>query len=58
LLEVCDSTLVGTPITIGLQASVLTYLPEYSAEEANWQLPFSLESLLKNFPKFCGNCVI
>jgi len=34
---------IGLPITIGVQASVLTYLPEYSAEEANWQLPVSLE---------------
>jgi len=34
---------IGIPITIGVQASVLTYLPERSAEEANWQLPLSLE---------------
>lgn len=34
---------IGLPITIGVQASVLTYLPEHTAEEANWQLPISLE---------------
>jgi hypothetical protein len=34
---------IGVAITIGVQASVLTYLPERSAEEANWQLPVSLE---------------
>lgn len=34
---------IGVPITIGVQASVLTYLPERSIEEANWQLPVSLE---------------
>ena len=34
---------IGTPITIGVQASVLTYLPERNTEEANWQLPISLE---------------
>ena len=33
----------GSSITIGVQTSVLTYLPERSAEEANWQLPVSLE---------------
>jgi hypothetical protein len=34
---------IGVPTTIGVQASVLVYLPERSAEEANWQLPLSLE---------------
>ena len=34
---------VGIPITVGLQASVLTYLPEHSSQEANWQLPVSLQ---------------
>ena len=34
---------IGIPITIGVQTSVLTYLPERTAEEANWQLPISLE---------------
>lgn len=34
---------IGVPITIGVQASVLTYLPEHSAEEASWQLPISVE---------------
>jgi hypothetical protein len=43
-----QANLVGTPITIGLQASVLTYLPEYCAEEANWQLPVSLERVGTN----------
>ena len=36
---------IGIPVTVGLEASVLTYLPEYSAEEANWQLPVSLERI-------------
>jgi DDE superfamily endonuclease len=36
---------IGIPVTIGLEASVLTYLPEYSIEEANWQLPVSLERI-------------
>jgi hypothetical protein len=34
---------IGVPITIGVQTSVLTYLPEHTEEEANWQLPVSLE---------------
>ena len=34
---------IGIPITIGVQTSVLTYLPERSEEEANWQLPLSVE---------------
>lgn len=36
---------VGIPVTIGMQTSVLTYLPEASAKEANWQLPISLERI-------------
>jgi hypothetical protein len=36
---------IGIPVTVGLEASVLTYLPEYSTEEANWQLPVSLERI-------------
>ena len=36
---------IGVPVTVGLEASVLTYLPEYSTEEANWQLPVSLERI-------------
>jgi hypothetical protein len=36
---------IGTPVTIGLEASVLTYLPEHSVDEANWQLPVSLERI-------------
>jgi hypothetical protein len=36
---------IGVPVTIGLEASVLTYLPEYSTEEVNWQLPVSLERI-------------
>ena len=31
------------PVTIGVEASVLTALSEDSAEEANWQLPVSVE---------------
>ncbi len=34
---------IGLPVTIGVQISVLTYLPERTAKEANWQLPISLE---------------
>ena len=34
---------IGVPVTIGVEASVLIYLPERSAEEANWQIPVSLE---------------
>lgn len=30
---------IGIPVTVGLEASILTYLPEHIAEEANWQLP-------------------
>jgi hypothetical protein len=36
---------IGLPVTVGVEASVLTYLPEYSTEEANWQLPVSLERI-------------
>jgi hypothetical protein len=36
---------IGIPVTVGLQASILTYLPERNAEEANWQLPVSLERI-------------
>jgi DDE family transposase len=36
---------IGIPVTVGLEASVLTYLPEHSAGEANWQLPVSLERI-------------
>jgi hypothetical protein len=36
---------IGIPVTVGLEASVLTYLPEHSADEANWQLPVSLERI-------------
>ena len=36
---------IGVPVTVGLEASVLTYLPEHSTEEANWQLPVSLERI-------------
>ena len=36
---------IGIPVTVGLEASVLTYLPEYSIQEANWQLPVSLERI-------------
>ncbi|HSN65185.1 MAG TPA: transposase [Fusibacter sp.] len=36
---------IGIPVTVGLEASVLIYLPEHSAEEANWQLPISLERI-------------
>ena len=39
---------IGIPITIGVQASVLTYLPERSAGEASWQLPISLERVSTN----------
>jgi hypothetical protein len=34
---------IGVPITIGVQASVLAYLPKHSAAEASWQLPISVE---------------
>lgn len=34
---------IGVPVTIGVEASVVTYLPEHSAKEANWQLPISIE---------------
>jgi hypothetical protein len=40
-----QSNQIGLPVTVGLEASVLTYLPEHSAEEANWQLPVSLERI-------------
>lgn len=36
---------IGVPVTVGLEASVLVYLPEHSNEEANWQLPISLERI-------------
>jgi hypothetical protein len=36
---------IGLPVTVGVETSVLTYLPEYSTEEANWQLPVSLERI-------------
>jgi len=36
---------IGIPVTVGLEASVLTYLPEHSVGEANWQLPVSLERI-------------
>jgi len=36
---------IGVPVTVGLESSVLTYLPEHSAEEANWQLPVSIERI-------------
>ena len=39
---------IGLPVTVGIEASVLTYLPERSAEEANWQLPVSLERIPTN----------
>jgi DDE superfamily endonuclease len=39
---------IGIPVTVGLEASVLTYLPEHSTEEANWQLPVSLERISTN----------
>lgn len=36
---------IGVPVTIGVEASVLTYLPEQSEEEANWVLPISVERI-------------
>ena len=36
---------IGAPVTIGVEASVLTYLPEQSVEEANWVLPVSVERI-------------
>jgi DDE superfamily endonuclease len=36
---------IGLPVTVGLETSMLTYLPEYSEKEANWQLPLSLERI-------------
>ena len=39
---------IGVPVTVGLEASVITYLPERSTEEANWQLPVSLERISTN----------
>jgi DDE superfamily endonuclease len=36
---------IGLPVTVGLEASLLTYLPEYNVQEANWQLPVSLERI-------------
>lgn len=35
-------------MTVGVETSVLTYLPERSTEEANWQLPISLERIPTN----------
>ncbi len=39
---------IGIPVTVGLEANILTYLPEHSAEEANWQLPVSVERISTN----------
>lgn len=39
---------IGIPVTVGLEASVLTYLPEHITGEANWQLPVSLERISTN----------
>lgn len=36
---------IGVPVTVGLETSVLTYLPEHSKEEASWQLPVSVERI-------------
>jgi hypothetical protein len=36
---------IGVPVTVGLESSVLTYLPEHSIGEANWQFPVSLERI-------------
>ncbi len=36
---------IGIPVTIGIEASVLVYLPERGPEEANWQLPISIERI-------------
>jgi hypothetical protein len=36
---------IGVPVTVGLEASVLTYLPERNKGEANWQLPVSVERI-------------
>lgn len=36
---------IGLPVTVGLETSILTFLPEYSTEEANWQLPVSSERI-------------
>ena len=43
-----QSNQLGIPITIGVQVSVLVYLPERSEEEANWQLPLILERVSTN----------
>jgi hypothetical protein len=37
--------LLGTPVTIGLQASVLVALPEQVEHEAKWTLPLSIERI-------------
>ena len=39
---------IGLPVTLGVQASVLTYLPERKEEEGSWQLPLSLERIPTN----------
>ena len=36
---------IGVPVTIGIEASVVVYLPERTVEEANWQLPVSIERI-------------
>jgi DDE superfamily endonuclease len=36
---------IGIPVTVGLEASTLTYLPEHSTGEANWQLPVCLDRI-------------
>jgi hypothetical protein len=36
---------IGVQVTVGLETSILTYLPGQSKEEANWQLPVSLERI-------------
>ena len=39
------ATQVGTPVTIGLQASVLVAIPEKMENEASWTLPLSVERI-------------
>lgn len=34
---------MGLPVTVGVEVSVLTYLPECNEEEANWLCPLSAE---------------
>jgi len=36
---------IGIPVTVGLESSVLTYLPEKNKDEAHWQLPVSVERI-------------